>query len=184
MYEYMKGKIIKTDSDSLILEVGNIAYKIYVTNNNYCINNNVLLYIYYFSNENVRLIYGFSSDIERDVFSKILNIRNIGIKTAFNILKNDRYDTILDAAFSENYDFLLSLNKINEDNVELLVKSLKQVSYNGDFVMNKEYYSSLKALDYSDSIIFKTYKLINKNMPLNLMIKESINIIEAGDFSE
>ena len=184
MYEYMKGKIILVTENYIILEVGNIAYRIYVTRNSFKLNSCVLLYIYYYCSENIKQLYGFKQKIEREVFQKLINLKSIGIKTAFNILKNDSYETILAAVYNMNYDFLLSLNKINEKNVDSLIKEIKSIKYKDNFSIDNQFYVSLKSLDYNDSDIYKSYKLINKDQPINLMIKEAIKIIESGGLNE
>ena len=75
----------------------------------------------------------------------------------------------------------MSLNKISEKNVDLLIKNLKLISYRNCFKINEIYYSTLKGLDYSDFDIYKSYQLVNKELPISLMIKEGINIIESRD---
>ena len=181
MYEYFKGKVINVTSECIIIECNNIAYKIYITEHNYKLGENVVIYSYLYINENARILFGFKSTLEREVFYKLLSLKNIGIKTAFSILKNDNYELILNAAFNNNYDFLLSLNKISEKNVDLLIKNLKLISYKNCFKINEIYYSTLKGLDYSDFDIYKSYQLVNKKLPISLMIKEGINIIESRD---
>ena len=181
MYEYFKGKVMNVTSEFIIIECNNIAYKIYITEHNYKLGESVVIYSYLYINENARILFGFKSTLEREVFYKLLSLKNIGIKTAFSILKNDNYELILNAAFNNNYDFLLSLNKISEKNVDLLIKNLKLISYRNCFKINKIYYSTLKGLDYSDFDIYKSYQLVNKELPINLMIKEGINIIESRD---
>ena len=76
---------------------------------------------------------------------------------------------------------MLTLNKINENNVDILIKNLKTISYKDNFSIDKNYYNSLKSLEYSERDIYKSYKIVNKNQPINLMIKEGIKIIESGD---
>lgn len=181
MYEYLKGKVVYVTNEFIILECNNVAYKIYITESKFEINENLVIYVYLHINDNSRSLFGFKSRLEREVFYKFLLLKNIGVKTAFNIVKNDNYELILDAAFNCNYDFLLTLNKINENNVDLLIKSLKSVSYKNFFKIDEIYYSTLKGLDYSDSEIYKSYKLVDKELSSNLMIKEGIKIIESGD---
>lgn len=181
MYEYMKGIVIKRTDDYIILDVQNIAYRIYITKKYFKENDMALYYLFYFVNDNQRLLYGFVNTLERDVFLKLISIKSIGIKTAISILKNDDYEIILNAAFNGNYDFLLTLNKINENNVDILIKNLKTISYKDNFSIDKNYYNSLKSLEYSERDIYKSYKIVNKNQPINLMIKEGIKIIESGD---
>ena len=107
MYEYMKGIVIKRTDDYIILDVQNIAYRIYITKKYFKENDMALYYLFYFVNDNQRLLYGFVNTLERDVFLKLISIKSIGIKTAISILKNDDYEIILNAAFNGNYDFCL-----------------------------------------------------------------------------
>jgi len=181
MYEYMKGKVVYIGTDYIIIDNSGVGYKIYTTSLNYVINQEVVLYLYLFIGDNLRCLYGFNSKLEREVFLKFLQVKSIGVKTAFGIVKDDNYDLILSSAFSDNYDFLLTLNKINEKNVDFLIKNLKTISYKNFYKIDENYYKTLKSLDYADNDIYKSYKLVNKNQPNNLMVKEGIRIIEGGD---
>lgn len=181
MYDYFKGKIIFVANDYIVIEVNNIGFKILVVDNDYKINDFVKVYLYYYFSDNIKLLYGFKSYIEREVFNKFINLKNIGIKTAFNILKNDKYDLIINAALNKNYDFLLSLNKINETNVEQLIKSLSSINYSKKIDIDKIYYVTLKELDYKDEQIYNSYKKLNPNLPINIKIKEGIRLIESGE---
>lgn len=181
MYEYIKGKVVDISSEYIIVENNNFAYRIYITEKSYKLDESVLIYIYFYISDNSRLLYGFKTKLEREVFYKLLQLKSIGIKTAFNILRNDNYELILNAAFTNNYDFLLTINKISEKNVDLLIKTLKTISYNNFYKIDETYYLALKQLDYSDSSIYKSYQRVNKNLSSNLMIKEGIRLIESGE---
>lgn len=181
MYEYIKGKVVDISSEYIIVENNNFAYRIYITEKSYKLDESILIYIYLYISDNSRLLYGFKTRLEREVFYKLLQLKSIGIKTAFNILRNDNYELILNAAFTNNYDFLLTINKISEKNVDLLIKTLKTISYNNFYKIDETYYLALKQLDYSDSSIYKSYQRVNKNLSSNLMIKEGIRLIESGD---
>lgn len=181
MYEYIKGKVVSTSNDYVVIETGSFAYKVFMTNTSLIVGNVEVIYIYYYFNESTRQLYGFKTVIEREVFTKIIGLKSIGIKTAFSILKSDSYEVILNAAFNNNYDYLLTLNKINEKNIDQLIKSLSSIRFNAIFQIDEKYFNALKTLDYNDSEIYKSFSLVNKNQPVNLMIKEGIKIIEKGD---
>lgn len=181
MYEYIKGKVVDVSNSYAVLETGSFAYKIFLTNKSLKVGDVATIYIYYYFNESVRELYGFRSLIEREVFTKLISIKSIGIKTAFIILKNDNYDIILNAALNNNYDFLLTLNKINEKNIDQLIKSLNSIKFNDVIKIDNSYYSALKTLDYTDADIYKSFRKVDKNQSINLMIKEGIRLIESGD---
>lgn len=181
MYEYFRGKVTFVGSDYIIIEVNDVGYKVLVVDNDYKINDCVKIYLYYYFSDNIKILYGFKSFIEREVFVRFINLKNIGIKTAYNILKSDKYDHILNAAFNKNYDFLLTLNKINESNVDLLIKSLNTINFTKKIDIDKIYYATLKELDYKDEQIYKSYKKLNSSLPISIKIKEGIRLIESGD---
>ena len=180
MYEYMHGNIRKIYDTFVILETNNIGYKIYLTNTKKLKCENIILYTYLYQNEAVRLLFGFKERIEKEIFIKLTQMKNIGVKTAFNILSKYSYNQIIDAIFTLDKKFLLNLPKITNNNVDFLIKKLSNLDVLDKESINPEFINALRSLEYSDVNIYEAYKKIDKTMNINDQIRTAINILEEG----
>ena len=95
MYDYFFGKIVTVSDNYIIIDVNNVGYKVYLTSNqDIKLNYFIKLYIYNHINDSINNLYGFIKKIDRDVFIKLLEVKNIGVKSAFNILKKYNLDEL------------------------------------------------------------------------------------------
>ena len=108
----------------------------------------------------------------------MLEIKKIGIKSAYLILKKYNYDYILNLVNNENKDELLKIPKINGNNIDLFIKKLSEINFKESININSEILSILRSLDYKDKDIFKIYKSIDTNQEINDQIKQAITLLE------
>lgn len=179
MYDYLIGKVVSISDKYIILEVNNTGYKIYISNNT-CLKLNYFskIYIFSYQTENNTLFYGFIKRIEREVFIKLLDIKKIGVKSAFMILSKYTYEELISIASSSNEEAILSIPKINKDNYKIFIDKLSHINYENVLSINTEFLSILRSLEYPDSMIFKIYKDIDKNKDINEQIKDAIRLLE------
>ena len=98
MYYSIKGTVTHTFKDSIVLEVGNISYLIFVSNAfNYIIGEEYLLYIYLHKREDDEYLVGFLSLDEKKVFRMLISVTGIGPKTALMILSGCSPDELLES---------------------------------------------------------------------------------------
>ena len=179
MYDYFFGKVISISENYIILDVNNIGYKIFVINSdNLKLNYFIKIYIFYFFNESTKQFYGFINKLEREVFSRLIEVRKIGVKTAFLILKKYSYEDILRYIQNNDEEMLLAIPKITKDNIKSLFQKFSNFNYICTFDINKEVLSVLRSLEYDDKEIFKVYKKIDSKKDINEQIKEAIRLLE------
>jgi Holliday junction DNA helicase RuvA len=179
MYDFLTGKVVCISEKFIVLDVNNIGYKIYMCNTESIkLNYYIKIFIYYFISDSTRQLYGFLNKIEKEVFIKLLEIKKIGIKSAYLILKKYNYDYILNLVNNENKDELLKIPKINSNNINLFIKKLSEINYKESININSEILSILRSLDYKDKDIFKIYKSIDTNQEINDQIKQAITLLE------
>lgn len=88
MYEYIKGTLISTGENYVVIDVGGIGYKITTSSGNLNTKwgENVTFYTYLHVKEDVFELYGFSSAEERASFLLLLSVSGVGPKAAISIL--------------------------------------------------------------------------------------------------
>jgi len=88
MYEYIKGTLISTGENYVVIDVGGIGYKIITSsgNLNSQAGQSVTFYTYLHVKEDIFELYGFSSVEERSSFLLLLSVSGVGPKAAISIL--------------------------------------------------------------------------------------------------
>lgn len=184
MYDYFYGKVVTISDTFIILEVNNIGYKIYLINKSDAkLNYFQKLYIYNYVNDSINYLYGFLTKLERDIFIKLLEVKNIGVKSAFNILKKYSSDELFNIVLCGEEEDILKIPKITKDNYKSFIQKLSNFKYESSININSEFLSILRSLDYQDKDIFRVYKLIDNKKDINEQVKTAIRLLE-GDTNE
>lgn len=184
MYDYFFGKVVTISDNYIIIDVNNIGFKVYLTNNqDVKLNFFIKLYIYNHVSDTISNLYGFTKKIDRDVFIKLLEVKNIGVKSAFNILKKYNIDELFNLVACNEEKEILKIPKVTKDNYQSFIQKLSSFKFENSININAEFLSILRSLEYSDKDIFKVYKMIDLKKDINEQIKEAIRILE-GDINE
>jgi Holliday junction DNA helicase RuvA len=90
MISYLKGNLIQKSTNQVTLDVMGVGYCALIPLSTYFklgeLNEPVELYIYTHLTDNSISLYGFSTEDEREIFMKLINISGIGPKLALNVL--------------------------------------------------------------------------------------------------
>lgn len=179
MYEYVKGVVKEVYKSYIVLEIGDIGYEIFlIKNNKVKVNDHIKIYIYNYINESLNIFFGFYKIEEKNIFIKLLKVKNIGIKTAYIILDRYDIDILLNEIRKDNDEFLLSLPKINKNNLNDLKSKLKDnsVLINSKYISD-ELFNILKNLDYDVNKIIEILPNVEKNISLNERLKKAIHLL-------
>ncbi|RSL34396.1 Holliday junction branch migration protein RuvA [Salibacterium salarium] len=127
MIEFLRGTIVRTERETLTLEVGNIGYLIYCANpfvfeKN---ENDVVIYTYQYVKEDVLRLYGFASRKERGLFEQLLQVSGIGPKGALAILAVGAPLQVVSAIEEENENFLVKFPGVGKKTARQIILDLK-----------------------------------------------------------
>ena len=182
MYAYIKGMVTEIDNGYIVVEAGNIGYRIY-TANPYSFNENetYTIYLYQYVREDEISLYGFKSLEEKDLFLKLISVKGLGCKMALPMLAGGSIVGIIDAIERENVLYLKKFPKIGDKVARQIILDLK-----GKLVSNKEDTTSqnfdelieaLKALGYKTNDINKVLKMIKPTDEIEIQIKEALKLL-------
>lgn len=109
MISCIEGTVINKGPDSLLIMIGGIGLKVYVTQNT--INNaetgkEILLHTHLIVREDLLALYGFKTEEEVDYFLLLLGASGVGPRLALNILSTAGVDVVRRAVIQEQPDFL------------------------------------------------------------------------------
>ncbi|WP_335869226.1 Holliday junction branch migration protein RuvA [Bacillus sp. 2205SS5-2] len=128
MYEYIKGTVHFVGPEYVVIENGEIGYKMY-TPNPFSFsphqNQSVQVYTYQHVREDVLALYGFLSREEKLLFMKLLNVSGIGPKGALAILASGEVSSVITAIENENESFLVKFPGVGKKTARQMILDLK-----------------------------------------------------------
>ncbi|MGA8941423.1 MAG: Holliday junction branch migration protein RuvA [Thermoactinomyces sp.] len=126
MIDFIKGKVHYQENSYLAVEAGGIGYQVYVTNPfAWEEESEIFLYTHLVVREDARLLYGFSTRPERDLFRLLLEVSGVGPKAAMGMLSAIRPKQLVQAIQLEDLKTLTSLPGVGKKTAQRLVLDLK-----------------------------------------------------------
>lgn len=144
MIAYLKGKIILSGGNSLILETGGVGFKIFCTKN---YDGEKEFYIHEVIREDCHDLYGFEKYDELILFEKLISVNGIGPKAGLNIMSSASINEIQNAIVGGNVDFFLSISGIGKKAAAKIILELKSK------LSGLEDSGILEKMDQSDEIM-------------------------------
>lgn len=168
MISYLKGTVLNKLSNSIILLVNNIGYKIYIGDIFYdSLKNNseAEIYIYHVVREDASDLYGFKTLEELDLYEMLLSVSGVGPKSAMNVLSIASISDIKESIVRGDSGLLVKVSGIGKKTAERLVLELKdKLLKNGSYNLDNN--SSLSSDDI-DALMSLGYSLPEAREALN-----------------
>ena len=161
MISYLNGEVINKKENFLILLVGDIGYKVFVSkkvSDNVKIGNRQALYIYQQVGEQVLALYGVFSFNELSFFDLLISVSGIGPKTALGVLDIASIPEMQASILEGSADLLSQASGICKKTAERVVLELRtklsklKLEFGGSEVVStlaSEEIDALMALGYS-----------------------------------
>jgi Holliday junction DNA helicase RuvA len=190
----LKGKISEKKNTSIVVDVNGIFYDINVTINTIekvDLEEVVLIKTVFIVREDSHALYGFLDEGEKELFQLLIQIKNIGPKTAIGILSSVKYCDLINYISEGNIALLSKLPGIGKKTAERLNIELKDkidkfvIESNNDSVSqsnsNDEAVSALITLGFNRSIaqkaVSKALSEIGNSSNVEEIIKMSLKIV-------
>ena len=142
MISYLKGNLEVKNIDYVVIEVGGIGYKVYMSSNSINrlgeIGNNVKIYTYMRVREDDISLYGFCTNEELRMFEQLLGVSGIGAKSALTILANISPSSFALAIISGDINTLKKLPGIGAKSAQRIILELKDKMKTQDAIENGE----------------------------------------------
>lgn len=129
MYEFIQGSVHSVKTDYIVINSYGIGYKIFMSKNRIkdaagIIGKNVQLFIEMIVREHERSLYGFTYEIERDVFNALCSVKGVGPKTALTAIYNISIDEMRLAVINKDCKIFSSVSGIGRQTAERLILEL------------------------------------------------------------
>ena len=129
MYRYIRGILVETHEEHVIVEVHGIGYYIAIApglSEKLSPNQSeVCLHVAFVIREFSQTLYGFLDKAERDLFENLLDISGVGPKLALNIVGKMGYHALQEAIIQKNVSLLCTIPGIGKKTAERLLLELK-----------------------------------------------------------
>ena len=181
MFDYLKGKITKQLANYIVIDVNGVGYKVYTPNPyKFKENEETMVYVYNHIREDENSLYGFSSEEERDLFLRLIDVKGLGPKMAMPILATGSINGIIDAIDRENILYLKKFPKIGEKLARQIIINLKEklvMSEGRSSESNDELVLALEALGYKTNDIKNIVVKVDKTLSIENQIKEALKLL-------
>ncbi|MCD4761268.1 Holliday junction branch migration protein RuvA [bacterium] len=186
MIAYLKGKILKKTSKSIILLTNSIGYEVFLTLKNLeqvQAEQEKEFFVYSYIKEDAFDLYGFANLEELDFFKKLISVSGIGPKSALNVLALAEVEELKRAITSGDYTVLQQVSGIGKKTAERLVVELKEkfiVDLSEQAVVtdsDKQVVEALVSLGYKQNEARGIIKDLVEEGDLATRIKEALKLI-------
>ncbi len=184
MYNYIKGEITEINATSITIEANNIGYFVKVpTPNSFKINENTIVYIHHYIKDDINILYGFSTKLEKEIFLKLISVKGLGPKGALSILSICSPFEIITAINQSNINLFTKIKGIGKKVSEQIILDLKDKFTTNNEIQNnllEEVILALKSLGYTNNeiSIIKNSLILDDNISLNDAVKKALTIIK------
>lgn len=186
MIGFLKGKILSSNEQFLLLDVSDVGYKIHcpipilVSTSK----NDVLsFYIHTHVREDQITLYGFKDELDLFLFEKLLSVSGIGPKSALAMLAVHSPSSIADAIEREDISALSHTPGVGKKTAEKIIIELRgkltHLSKGKDSDTTLEVRLALETLGYSSKEIHDAiHKLKTEGKSTSTLIKEALSQLQ------
>ncbi|MGM8212981.1 Holliday junction branch migration protein RuvA [Virgibacillus sp. W0430] len=169
MISYVKGVLTFIADDTITVDVNGIGYEILCSNPfsfQQILNKEIFVYTYHHIREDVQQLYGFKTEDEKRLFTKLISVSGIGPKSGIAILGSIEVNEFIQAIEQEDEKYLTSFPGVGKKTARQIILDLKgkltgllrvgsvpitdkETEPNFSIAM-EEAFAALKALGYTD----------------------------------
>lgn len=142
MISYLKGSLEAKNIDSIVVEVGGVGYKVFMSRNSMDkigeLGEVVKVHTYMRVREDDISLYGFCSNEELKMFEQLIGVSGVGAKSALTILSNITPSKFALAIISGDVGALKSLPGIGAKSAQRMILELKDKMKTEEAVQSDE----------------------------------------------
>ncbi len=195
MYEYIKGIFKSIEKEYIVIECGNIGFKIFTSgstiSNMPAIDQQIKIYTHQIVREDFIGLYGFLTKDEISMFNLLISINGVGPKAALSLMSIANVSTLKYAIITDDDKLITKAPGIGKKTAQRIILELKdKITVGGampkgtaisDIDIDNEKLSeavgALIALGYSDKEAEKAIEKANRSNSVEDIIKECLKIL-------
>lgn len=130
MYEYLKGRLISSAPDQVVVEVNGVGYSLVTPLSTFerlpSPGDEITILTHHYVREDEETLYGFATGEERELFRLLLGVSKIGPKVALGVLGGIPVSAFAGAIAAGDIDLLSSVPGIGKKTAGRLILELKE----------------------------------------------------------
>lgn len=128
MYAYIKGKVEFISPEYIVVENGGIGYQIFTPNPfafSGAMGKDIQIFTFHYVREDLIALYGFQTQVEKTLFTRLLNVTGIGPKGAMAIIAAGEPQQVVTAIENEDESFLIKFPGVGKKTARQMILDLK-----------------------------------------------------------
>ncbi len=166
MIAALRGNVLKKRPNSVLLDVNNVIYEVVVSLNTYSeLEGEVFVYISEIIREDSWTLYGFSSELEKQMFDTLIKINGVGPKVALAICSTFSPATFSGIIQTKNVSALKQVPGIGPKSANRILVELSEFNISEENVELEilDAITALEGLGFKKENIQKALKEINSS---------------------
>lgn len=185
MYSYIKGELVESGEDYIVIEANNIGYQIYVPGQVFSelppCGSEIKVYTYLYVREDAMLLYGFLRKDDLNVFKLLLGVSGIGPKGALAILSVMTTDELRFAVLGEDEKAIAKAPGVGGKTAKRLILELKDKLKLEDMIERDEVSVDMRpANDDAQAEAIQALVALGYNSAESLRAVRSVNLPGAS----
>lgn len=129
MFAYIKGTLIQKMNNYVVVETGNIGYKIFMSKTAILrageIGDNVQIYTHYHVREDEISLYGFLTGEELKLFELLISVSGVGVKSAITMLADINPSDFVMCVIKDDVTRLTKIPGVGKKSAQRIILELK-----------------------------------------------------------
>jgi len=129
MIAYLRGTLYSKNPQSVIVDTDGVGYQVFIPLSTFyqlpAENETVRLYVYTHVREDTLQLFGFQTEMEKQVFLLLISISGIGPKLALNIVSGMGFEELLTAIVQSDSESISSIPGLGKKTSERIILELK-----------------------------------------------------------
>ncbi len=186
MIATLNGVVSEKLADVIVLEVNGVGYGLFVTSEDFvqlATGRSAKFYVYEHIREDSHDLFGFVKQATKELFEKLLSVKNVGPKVALAVLGIGTDGRVRTAIAAGDVKFLQTAKGVGKRAAEQIVVELRDkvglvsgseaenIVYRGSLDPNDETVQALVALGYNESDAQRAADMTDKSLPTEERIK-------------
>ncbi len=153
MIDSISGEIVRAGGDHVVIETGGIAYRIFCPSWDVAacpVGHPAVLFVHLIVRDDTMELYGFASPDEREIFTHLLSVGQVGPRLALQILSSLPTDALVEAIGANDVGRLTTIKGVGRKTAERILIDLRdKIGVAGDgrsFLLTPDEETALRAL--------------------------------------